>query len=101
MKLTEDLKARTRKISFSMVPFDAWILVETLKQLPADTVIVAMAQDHLAMRWALLVISEKFQKVTEGSLCPEILPKIDGVNKKVELAMPVGPESFLNELGDL
>jgi len=101
MELTPEFVTRVKKISFSLIPMEAWVFADTIRQLPKDAVIGSITIDHQKMRWNMFVISEKFEKIGEGYDVPEILPKIDGVNKKVELKIPAAMGNFLDELGDL
>jgi hypothetical protein len=101
MQITPELVQRVKRLSFPLIVMEAWIFAETVRQLPKDAIIGTVTVDNIKMRWNMFVVSEKFEKVAEGYEVPEIMPKIDGVNKKVELMIPSMPGNFMDELGDL
>ena len=98
---TEDLKCRVKRLCFSLNPLESWAVAAIIAQLPEDAMIINASIDHATMRWNLFVRSEKFEKVSEGAIVPEIISKVDRNERKVELVTPAGTESFLSDLGVL
>ena len=100
-ELTAEKLLKCRRISVSLIPTDVWVLQQALAQLPDDAVLINVGMDHERHRWQMIVVSDKFGKVTEGMIVPEIVVKIDGRAKKVELVMPMEPANFLSALEEL
>jgi hypothetical protein len=99
--LTPEFMKKVKRLRFSMIPTEVWVLVETLRQLPEDSVMVNQGQDFNTMCWNIFVASDKFESVPEGQMTPEIAVKVNTKKKTVELAIPMGPENFLSELNEL
>lgn len=94
-------KLKVKRVRFSLLPQPAWVIAETMRQLPKDALIVNVGYEYEKMSWCMFVQSDKFERITEGGECPEIVIKVDHREKKVDLVTQFTPESFLGALEEL
>jgi len=100
-ELSPEKLKRARRIQFSLMPTEVWVIAEALKALPKDTILMNVGYEWEKRQWCMIIVSDKFGIVGEGEVCPEIQIRADLKTKKVELIAPIEPENFMDAMKDL
>jgi hypothetical protein len=82
-------------------PQPLWVMQQLFKQLPADTILVGMSEDFKTQRWGWIFASETFGEIPEGQVIPEMVLKINGIKKTIEVIAEISPANFTSALRDL
>lgn len=99
--IDDELKSRIKRIQFSMTALPAWVFSKTMEALPEDTIILTQGPDYATACWNFIVCSDKFERVEEGTVCPEVKVRVDAKKREVTIVAAMAPDNFMNALGEL
>lgn len=99
--LTKESQNTVARILFSSTGFPCWALSEVFRQLPEDSVMVRHIEDPNNGCWGWIIQSKKFPNTPEGEKIPNIGVRVDGVERKVTVTIPIPGAGLMDELADL
>lgn len=92
---------RVMRLVFGAVELPKWAAIELMKALPDDAVIKRGYVDNQTMTFGLYVTSERFPKLKEGEIVPELVARFDTRDKSCQISWLPSPSDFEDELARL